>query len=177
MVRGVVTDIYTNEPSNATILTMNGNIYNTMNGGQTWQEISSIQDEPAQTYLGRLGVGEQKEMWVIGGADSLEGVWGILAIRKLGGDWMKYEADAYFSDAIFISKDEILVSGHLHPESKHNSDGDYTGVILYSNNSGLDWKTIYSSVQGERIRALDVFDIDNIWAVGEEGLIVSLETY
>jgi photosystem II stability/assembly factor-like uncharacterized protein len=74
-----LTDLYITKASEAIVTTLRGKILRTQNTGQSWEEISAVEDEPDQTYLGRLGQTQEGRLWLLGGADSLEGMWGAFS--------------------------------------------------------------------------------------------------
>src|SRR6185295_4238256 len=69
------TDIYTPEPFRATLLTVEGRIYTTLDGGQNWKQDLAIRDEPEQTFMAKIGILQNKNLWALGSTDSKEGMW------------------------------------------------------------------------------------------------------
>jgi photosystem II stability/assembly factor-like uncharacterized protein len=148
-------------------------------GAHTWHQLYSMQgDEPAQTVMKRIGVIDNKHIWVAGGADSVEGMWGMLTRMEDDNSWVVARATGvFYNDMTFLSKREVLACGSIPSnEAAERHLGKRNGVILYSNDAGNSWKVVYRAKQSKLITALAAVDLNHIWAVGESGLVVHLES-
>jgi hypothetical protein len=170
-----VTDLYTPKESVAMLTTTGGKVFKTENAGQSWQDVAALEGEPTQTYFGRLGQTQAGRLWLLGGSDSLEGMWGVLAKRALDGSWTRYTASAYFRDAVFLSEEDVLVCGHIRKsDGSAPLQGHSEGVILRSLDGGNSWTTIYRTSQVTNINALAAINSTTIWAVGDKGFVLQV---
>lgn len=171
-----VTDILASESAEATVLTLRGRIISTTDGGQSWRMVGAVPTERPQTHLSRLGRTQKKHLWVLGGADSREGMWGVLAYRGDSNLWTKYRSKARFLDAVFLPDEQVLVGGSLSRATSDTQPGEKReGAILHSGNGGRDWAVVYHSSQASNINALTVVNEKHIWAVGDAGLVLRLQ--
>jgi len=153
----------------ATVLTQRGKILRSFDSGQSWKQINLIPHEPSQTSFRRLGQKASGKLWVTGGADSIEGTWGMLAEQQNGNSWIRYRLiGAYFSDVQLGSENIFIACGSVL------SDGRRQAAIFYSKDGGRQWSIIYRDNKVERLNAIVSTSPYQIWAVGERGLIVHL---
>jgi photosystem II stability/assembly factor-like uncharacterized protein len=173
-----VMDIYTAEPFQATLLTLRGQLVYTRDSGQSWQLIGAVQNEPNQTIMPRIGALGDMQFWVVGGADSKEGMWGMLARMDSTNSWVKYRAGAViFRDAAFLSGDQILACGSIQTdENAVRFGGRRDGIILHSSDGGRSWAIVYRNAKARSINAIVAIDSNHIWAVGDNGLTLRLQT-
>lgn len=170
----IVTDVYAGERSKALMLS-DETIFSTTTGGDSWQKSGMIAGEPPQTAFLRIGASPSSaRLWVLGGADSREGMWMMLARLESNNSWKKYEAGGvYLRDALFLSEDEILACGRLYVEDKSSPVSEKRdGVILYSPDGGQSWDVVYRSNKVSNINALSVAGPSNIIALGNDGLVL-----
>jgi photosystem II stability/assembly factor-like uncharacterized protein len=169
-----LTDVHADSSSDATLLTVNGDLLRTVNGGQRWQQIAALQDEPDQTYMGRLIKSPTGALLAVGGADSLEGFWGVLTRREPDGVFKQYRVNCYITDVLFVSEKTLFVAGHILGTSAFSPE-PRQGVILHSSDGGQTWSTVYrGSVPS--INAMTLSDNGVAWAVGERGLVLNLHS-
>jgi photosystem II stability/assembly factor-like uncharacterized protein len=167
------TDIHAIDRSRATLLTVEGKVYSTVDGGQRWTQDLTIRDEPEQTFMAKVGVLGNGTVWVLGSTDSKEGMWTTI-VRQFAGDSSKRfrTGDVRIKDISFLSEDEIVGCG-----SMSNSDdalfGSRTGVVLYSSDAGRSWEKIYSDAESRTLNAIATVD-GNFWIVGDHGLTLYL---
>ena len=128
----IVTDVFAHEPSKALMLS-DETIFLTTSSGQRWQQSGMIEGEPPQTAFVRIGRSPSDRLWVLGGADSREGMWMMLARLESNNSWRKYEAGGvYLRDVLFFSEGEVLACGRLYVEDNASPVSEKRdGVILF----------------------------------------------
>lgn len=171
------TDIHATSMSKAVVVSLRGKVFSTDDGGKSWRQVSAIANEPTQTCICQIGeIGEGRpSIWIMGSADSLEGMWGMLAVMKVDNSWTRYRTTGvYFRDAVRFSN-EVFASGSLYSEKKSGSKGvNRDGVIMYSTDEGKTWTTIYRNSTVAGINALARTTSGDIYAVGDDGLVINL---
>lgn len=169
----IVTDVYAAERSKALMLS-DETIFSTSSGGESWQNSGTIAGDPPQTAFLRVGLYPSARLWVLGGADSREGMWMMLARLESNNTWKKYEASGvYLRDALFLSEDEILACGRLYVEDSSSSVSEKRdGVIVYSSDGGQNWAIVYRNNKVSDINGLAVAAPGNLVAVGNDGLVL-----
>lgn len=175
---GSIDYIYAEEPSKALILKFSKQFYSTNDGGQSWQQAASLPEEPPQAFLDRISILGDNYMWAVGGADSIEGMWGTLARMDNDCSWTKYSiGGVYFSDAAFPSDKDIFVCGAIPSlgRDKVFESRSRDGMILHSPDGGRNWTIVYRNSHTSHINSLAVADSNNVWAVGESGYIIHLQ--
>ncbi len=169
----IVTDVYAVEQSKALML-CDETIFSTISGGKSWQKIGMIAGEPPQTAFLRIGTSPSKRIWVLGGADSREGMWMMFALLESDSSWKKHKTGGvYLRDAVFLSENEVLACGRIYVENKSSPVSEKRdGVILYSADAGHNWSVVYRNSKVSDINALSIGGAGNIIAVGNDGLIL-----
>jgi photosystem II stability/assembly factor-like uncharacterized protein len=129
------------------LLSLRGKIFNTTDEGKSWNFISKILKEPAQTGISNFGEFEDGRFWLSGGTISIEGRWGMLSVMNGRRGWNTYRLWEYpFADIKFLSDDEVLACGTLVGEKKFGGANELNkGVILFSKDSGKTWIKVYQS--------------------------------
>lgn len=169
------TDVLTDEPHKATVLTLRGKVFSTTDAGKNWIELGAIQNEPRQTCICRLGVSKMGEIMVAGGTDSQEGTWGIIA-RLSQKSWQRIRLSGfYLKDAILISDQEILACGSNASNRANAPSLAKAGAILYSKDAGRNWSIIYQTAKIKTVNALWMINKDNVWAAGDAGFLIHLQ--
>jgi len=171
---GSVRDVIPEGSLAATVLTPNGVVFTTTDAGRNWREIARLPGEPPQTCVCHFGIKQDHSLWLAGGANSIEGTWGTLAVMRSDNSWVKYEVDAYLSDFLSSSNGRFFASGLLLTDKSDRGKSD--GVILYSSDEGRNWSIIYRSTDVSHIGKLFALDSRHLWAVGKNGLVVRLES-
>jgi len=167
------TDIYTPEPFRATLLTVEGRIYTTLDGGQNWKQDLAIRDEPEQTFMAKIGILQNKNLWALGSTDSKEGMWTTILRHQNDHGLTRFRLDGvYILDIVFLSEDRLLGSGSM-PSSNGALFGSRTGVVLYSSDGGRTWAKIFRDLHSPRVNAIAV-QAGDVWVVGDNGLMIHL---
>lgn len=166
-------DIIATRNSGATIVTTNGYVMDTSDGGVGWTMSTSLE---LHGLLPELKLTENGSVLVAGGIDGSHGTAGMIAARndrhEWSGSWFK---DIYLKDAIILSTSEILVCGSLLPEDKESLlRGEREGVVLYSSNSGRDWQPIVRSSEIRSINSLSKVGQRVIWAAAPRGQLIKI---
>jgi photosystem II stability/assembly factor-like uncharacterized protein len=157
----------------ATVLTSAKQIYRTSDNGATWEYIGRLQNEPTQTSINRFSKRAIDKLWLIGGADTVEGMWGVVAIEENTNKWVSYRLQGVnFSDGVFLSKHNLIACGAI---SVGASSGKRYGIILLSEDRGKTWAEIYRSPDVNLIERLEIIDNSHIMASGENGLLLQLK--
>ncbi|HXT63142.1 MAG TPA: YCF48-related protein [Pyrinomonadaceae bacterium] len=172
---GWITSAISDDAVTATLLTFRGQVLRTYDEGQHWEKLAAIPQEPKQTSLCTLGTTANNYFWFAGGATSLEGSWGVLGFET-NQAWLKRRLPgAYFSDAAFVSENEILVSGSIaRPSAEISAPSEQQAAILQSSDVGRTWLVVYKESNTEKINALAMINRNHVIAVGERGLILDM---
>jgi photosystem II stability/assembly factor-like uncharacterized protein len=165
-----LTDVYAVAPSKALVLTSGGTVISTEDGGRNWRQVIDIPDKP-QTFFSRLGISGGNQLWALGGADSTEGMWGLLVHIEAEKAWKKFRVECFLNDAVFLSEDEIYVCGHMRTDAPHFPE---VGVILHSTDGGHSWRIVHR-IQGSSIKAMSLVNSNLIYAISDNGLFLRLE--
>jgi photosystem II stability/assembly factor-like uncharacterized protein len=161
-------------PTAATVLTRSMRIYRTVNSGQSWQQVGALRDELDQTRICCLETINGGRLWIGGGAYSEEGIWGMLAVEQSDNSWVRYRLGSmYFADVFMMAEKKVYACGAV-PSEKDASKP--RGVVLSSSDGGSHWSIIYRNAQVKFINALAAIDANHIWAVGDGGLIIRLDS-
>lgn len=175
---GYLTDIYTGEPSKALLVDSNNKFFSTTTGGQNWKVLRKLTKLEPQVSIQKVGVYSGSRVWALGGTDGREGTWTTLAVQEGNNSWTVYKSfDILLNDAVFISDEDVIACGSIKTNDRPLFDGGAAeSVILHSSNAGRNWSVVYRNPQVGAINALAVINADNIWAVGDDGLILRLKT-
>ena len=143
-------------PGEAILLTSAKQFYQ-ITESATFAELVTTLEEREQTYIAQMGRLDNGNMWVVGGADGREGVWGLLATYD-GTRWQKFSIpNVYLKSAVFVSNKEVLVSGY---ERLVNSAGvkleNRRSLLLFSHDSGKSFEPICDQKKLPDFRSLDL---------------------
>lgn len=172
-----VVNLLATEPSKALILKFSRIFYSTEDGGHTWHRAASLPEEPPQALLDEITLAGNNRMWAVGGADSIEGMWGTVARMDSDCSWTKYTVGGvFFMNAAFLSDGQAFVVGEIPPlgQGKSFESRDRDGLILYSADGARSWTVAYRNSKVRIITALSVVDHRNVWAVGADGCVLHL---
>ena len=174
LVNDSIADIRTEGPLNATLLTSAGDVYRTDDGGQNWKIlVENSPDRLSWSSYYRLGVTEDKLLWLASAADSSRGIFGSLKVDQ-GESLRQYNLhDAFFRDVLFLSDNDVLACGYT-PLDETRPSKLTSGVLFYSCDGGNSWVISYRNTDVRRINELNAVDPNNSWAVGDGGLVLRL---
>ncbi len=163
----------------AAVVTFGRQFFKTEDAGKTWQQFGFEFDEnllPAQVTTDNFGKTGKDLFRIADGADSIEGIFSYLANEEENGSWTLRWFDEAFclGEIVYLSENDVIVSGRLALKGEIRSLEDRNGVILFSNDDGKTWSTVYQSA---KIKSFNIAKITNkkILAVGNNGLIVNIE--
>lgn len=119
-----------------------------------------------------MGLKGDGSLWMAGGADSIEGVWGNIYERQNDGSWVRYDLPSFaLADAAYVSESHVFVAGATLDRNR----GRRRGTVLFSSDNGLTWTVIHRDDGVERIYALTALNPRRAWAAGSHGSIFRLE--
>jgi hypothetical protein len=100
--------------------------------GQSWELVASLEQERDQTSLTKIEQSNSGQFWVVGGAYSIEGIYGLLARLNGDGGGQKYRTSGvFFKDAVFLSEHDVIASGSVIPVGiEFPTRGERDGAIF-----------------------------------------------
>ena len=117
-------------------------------------------------------------MWALGrdyGMFGTRDMLGTLARMDSGCFWRKYTVRrAYFTDAAFVSENEVLACGRIRDSAHNSGRWDSDGMIMNSTDGGANWTIVYQSSDTD-FGTMTKVDPQNIWVIGSGGVIVHLQ--
>lgn len=158
------------------VITGNGALYSTSDGGTNWRRIGSYTDEYNEVAVHRLDMNKDHRLCIIGGSGGLEGTLSVLACEDANNGWMRHVLGGVFvNDAVFLADGKVLACGFIAKENDPIGVGG-EAAILVSEDEGKSWSVVYRNPEVKSLNALAATDPHHIWAVGAKGLIVRLGT-
>jgi photosystem II stability/assembly factor-like uncharacterized protein len=168
-----VDHLYAITPGRASLLSLNGFLHSTLDGGQSWHQDGVFHDQYEQTSIHRIDVAENGQLWLVGGTSGLEGTRSIFVVKEKEDSWTRYEIGAVdLADAVFLSNDVVLACGSI---SSEKSSPTRQAVILYSTDRGKNWVIAYRDEQSPSLNSLASLDSKHFLAVGERGLVLQID--
>lgn len=163
-------------PLSILVATRRMRIFRTDDGGHTWAQIAYFSDEPDQTGIRRFDINDN-QFFLVGGTLSQEGTWGILLRQQNNNSWLRYRLpEVAFMDVLFLQGNRILASGSVLSETESpNKRWRTDGVVLYSSDGAKTWAVVYRNAGTTSINMLSATESGNVWAVGDNGLVMRLE--
>lgn len=170
------TDFLFSEGEGLIVLSSEGKIYNTLDQGTSWKLISKIFNEPPQTGISRFGRLDDGRFWLSGGAISIEGNWGVLAVTNGKYRWNRFRLGGYyFSDMCFFSTTSVIAIGAKVGKGNFGGDNESNrGVILTSEDGGKTWKTIYESSKSTHLISIKPLSESKYQILGNKGIVLTL---
>jgi Uncharacterized protein related to plant photosystem II stability/assembly factor len=157
-----------------TLITGKSELFTTSNEGQTWRPSIALQNQSDQDGIRRFGNKENRKLWFLTSADSIEGVGGGLTVEQPDGSWTSFKLPGvYFTDAVFLAGQQFLACGYAVDEETGQSEKH--GVVLYSPDEGRNWSVIYRSKKIKAINSLYVVNPTFAVGAGENGLLLRVK--
>lgn len=153
-----------------------GSVFRSSDFAESWMLVSRVPDERDQTRFGRIGILDSGETWVGGGAISIEGNWGLLAINDVQG-WKVFRLEGYyFTDFFFLSHNEVIATGSIvAPYNIGGSNERNRAVILFSQDQGKTWSVLHESTTSSEFTAIAEQSESTFIISGKNGEIVTLQ--
>jgi hypothetical protein len=91
-------------------------------------------------------------------------------------EWSRKFLDRYYlKQAVYVGNDEVFACGSMLPEDYIDGpDIRRYGVVLYSADNGSNWTVIYQNKRVKTVNALTAKNVDSLWIVGDNNLIMEL---
>ena len=166
--------IISSESFPVTILTSEMGILTTSTDGRDWQPAQVIRGEAHEIGIRRFGLTQMHKLWLLGSTDSQEGVGSMLMVQKSETSWLRYGLSAvYLVDAVVLPGNQFMACGYI---VNHNDafPGNKQAVVIYSRDGGQTWSVSYRDNRVEAINSLSALDESQIFAVGENGLVIRI---
>lgn len=146
--------------------------------GKNWKEIAKLELKKSPTIsINKFGILEEGNLWAAGSSMSIEGQLVKISVQKTQSNWETFELkDYYFTDVVFLSKEEVLATGYKLSPLNSNSKKEREGVILYSKDSGKSWKLVSKTENYDdlNLRQLKVISDDKILFLNNKNLLFVL---
>jgi photosystem II stability/assembly factor-like uncharacterized protein len=174
-------DIYWPSLRNIFLLTSEGRIIITSDGGESWKILARFEDERPNNFVSSVGyyklvMDPEHQIRVLAGATGDEGYWADMVVPGDQNKWISYELPGRpIFDAIALSENEILACGYgLWRTSEKRRPSDF-GVILYSSDSGKNWTQLYRSKVEESFISITRIGDNQFYAVSDAGTFLRFE--
>jgi len=166
-------DILPAAPQTASVIMSEGNTFTTNDGGRHWQAESSIIDDFSHVCFCHIGKTDSNGVWVGGWKDDRRSLLGMVAWKEVD-SWKEYLlAGVSFLDVLLVSRDSILAGGSTTPNQQGYTE-KREAVVSYSSDRGATWSFVYRNPKVKRINAIFAVDPTQVWAVGDDGLVLQL---
>ncbi len=128
----------------------------TINGGLTWEEVSTPKSEIINKFM-RVKIDEKNQAWILGEMGAL------LVSADYGATWTRAleEKDVGLTDICFVGDNKIIVVGEF-------------GTLLVSRDKGAAWQEVMSPVE-VTLMGVAFRDQQHGVAVGLEGVILKTD--
>lgn len=174
--RQTITGFIAETPEKLKVVMWSGKMFETIDGGKSWQKFGPQFDFPDQTVPDNFGqLGNSDRLRMARGTWSIEGIYSYVATEE-NGDWTIRWTDepVCFFDIAFISEKEMLAVGKFGENIYQKNQALY-GVVLHSADAGANWKIIYRNKNVPEINSLAKIADDEFLAVGEKGLVLNIK--
>lgn len=128
---------------------LNGRLYQTLDGGETWENIAArvpvsltYQDNPVTSLPGICGLSAPTENVIYGAGIWNNGPAYVIKTTDAGQNWQTFDMSAFATqlvDILFLDENEGYVTGQANPIS----DG---GIILHTINGGATWEVVHKTM-------------------------------
>lgn len=169
--RNSVLDITRLSSSSTVLIFLNkARILKTTDDGRTWEALNVSPTTPLFSVFGKFGVREDNSIWILTKREGAEGIAGEIFIQRNNSEF-SYNGfgNAVFDDAVYLSQNKFIVAGRAYNQNRKEA------IIFLYDNDGKKWKQIYRTAKVSNINALSKISNGNIWAVGDNGIIIHLE--
>lgn len=134
-----LTDVMIDEQSTVTVLSLRGRIFRTSDGGQTWRKVIALPFEDFQTCLCQIGNLAGGDIWIAGGADSVEGEWGVFAIVGSDKVWTRSRLFGVSFKHVKVISDQAIFAAAV----RRGVNGRQSNLILFSSDRGATWSIVH----------------------------------
>ena len=166
-INGLVSD----GPAQATVVTGESKVLETVNGGENWREVVSKLSD--RLVIRRFGHLEDNRLFVVGARGGEEGTRGGIFMQQPDGSWVSRVLDGIFvKDVLFLPRNGLMASGY--EERGEINRLVKRGIILHSSDGGEHWGVVYRNPQLGAFNALATNGFGCAWAVGENGQVIRL---
>jgi len=143
--------------------------------GKNWHLRSILKLNPfGYTEPVKIKRGTNQSLWFVTSTDSKEGMGGQLIHIGQDNSVHNYRFGVVITDAIFLPGNQILASGYHSPTNRIEDFEKRIGIILNSLDGGVNWDFVYNNKKVKSINVLQVTTENEVWAIGEKGLILKL---
>jgi hypothetical protein len=146
----------------ASLLTDDGEILRTTDGGATWTPVYSTSSKNSEVIAGDWFL-NAREGWVSGSQVDGESNHGVVSHTTDAGRTWKHVDVTYFDDVRF--------GAIAFVDSRHGWAAGYQGELWYSDDGGESWGSRHTPAEGERIYRMVFRGPGHGWAVGQSGTI------
>lgn len=145
-------------------------------GSDEWRQVLELEGEPQQTIMQKLGQIDKERFWLSGGADSIEGRWGLLLLMESASSATNVRVPGvFFKDVVSLSEKKFLACGSISADSgSADSSPKKEGIILYSEDGGKNWSLMVREPRVSTIKCLSIIDENHIWASADHGFLFRL---
>jgi photosystem II stability/assembly factor-like uncharacterized protein len=172
------------------LLSSRGYLLRKAQGSSGWGLVLTIKSESPfeRETLSRLHNTSENQTILIGGQDSKEGIFST--VIKITNDSVSASHrvnNVKLFDFISVSGEEVLACGTSTSEGTHPQEHVRDGLVLYSTDGGGSWSVLFRDAQDlsdrpmnalvaspKSINAITLTGSGHAWAVGNNGLILSL---
>ena len=134
-------DVVAESATRALILTSSKGIYRVSTAYPDAEQVTELKDVEHPS-IANMEVLSDGGIGLVGGTDSKEGVWGVVALYS--GAWNTFKIpNVNIKSGVFLSKTELMVSGYrVASDARTRENEPSTPLILYSNSGGKTFAPI-----------------------------------
>jgi photosystem II stability/assembly factor-like uncharacterized protein len=152
-----------------------GRLFANEKNQKSWSQIAQFPNALLQDAFSPFAILDDGRIWAQTGADSIEGIWGRVALMSKDKSWDVFTINepVYIADAILLADNEIVACGAIS-NSKNTLDfGGRDGLILHSKDAGKSWGVIYRSNSVAHISSLTKINEKHFLAIGDNGVVLN----
>ncbi len=172
-----LTDVYFLGNLQAIMISSDGQIIKTSDGGINWQLITKIKNEFYSKGFFHFQVKGASEFLALSGANSREGTWTTISLFNEEKLIDKFSlSEIYFNDLLWLPNGEIIACGEKQYVSKNKITTN--GVIMYSKDL-QNWEIVYEETSminkiGSTFNKITSDNNGKYYTVSNQGTIVSM---